>query len=125
MGRRGRKKSKKRRIRGGYRRQRERRRRDFPKDYDLLPPFVFKTAPVFEFESETYDKPNIRHRTETVRARSRNIGFIKSFWTDSRIIQVCKNRRKRREVLFAKGRAGKGRSGPKLRKYTEESKVRC
>lgn len=39
--------------------------------------------------------------------------------------KVCKNRRERRQVLFAKRKAGKGRSGPKKRKYTEQSKVRC
>lgn len=39
--------------------------------------------------------------------------------------KVCGNRRKRREIMFAKRKAGKGIKVSKVRKYTEKSKVRC
>lgn len=39
--------------------------------------------------------------------------------------KVCKDRSKRRQSLFATGKAGKGVRGPEEKKYTEKSKVRC
>lgn len=38
---------------------------------------------------------------------------------------VCKKRRRRREVLFARRSIGKGAKVSKIRKYTEDSDVRC
>lgn len=40
-------------------------------------------------------------------------------------VMVCKKRRKRRQSLFALRKAGKGIPGPKFRKLSEISKVRC
>lgn len=38
---------------------------------------------------------------------------------------VCAARRGRRAVLFARDAIGSGRKGPKYKRYTEKSKVRC
>lgn len=38
---------------------------------------------------------------------------------------ICKGRKQRRQSLFAIGKAGKGVAGPKLKKWTNKSKVRC
>lgn len=46
-------------------------------------------------------------------------------FTDPFKTTICKRRRKRRQVLFATGRAGKGKRGPKKRTYTAFSDVRC
>lgn len=40
-------------------------------------------------------------------------------------VSVCKRRSKRREMLFKLRKAGKGISGPKKRKYTDTSEMRC
>jgi hypothetical protein len=40
-------------------------------------------------------------------------------------VTICKGRRERREVLFARQKVGRGKSGPKDKKYDEKSKVRC
>lgn len=42
-----------------------------------------------------------------------------------RRIVVCTKRAARREVLFALKRAGRGKGGPKDKRYTEDSRVRC
>lgn len=39
--------------------------------------------------------------------------------------EVCKERRRRRQSLFKLKKAGKGVAGPRERKYTEESKIKC
>jgi len=39
--------------------------------------------------------------------------------------KICRARKTRRESLFARGTAGKGKRGPQVRKLTEHSKVRC
>lgn len=38
---------------------------------------------------------------------------------------ICVERRKKRSALFAKKRVGSGKSGPKIRTLTEDSKVIC
>lgn len=39
--------------------------------------------------------------------------------------RICNQRRKRREILMATRKAGKGKSISKIKKLTEKSKVRC
>jgi hypothetical protein len=39
--------------------------------------------------------------------------------------KVCRDRDKKRQSLFARRKIGKGMSGPKKRKYTEKSAIRC
>lgn len=51
--------------------------------------------------------------------------YVKDRVADYNRHKVCNNRHKRRQVMFAKGKAGKGKKGPRIRKYTEKSKVRC
>lgn len=38
---------------------------------------------------------------------------------------VCASRKARRQALFKTGRAGRGKSGPIIKKIAESSKVRC
>lgn len=42
-----------------------------------------------------------------------------------RRLEICLERRKRREAMFANKRAGKGIAGPREKRYTEKSNVRC
>lgn len=50
---------------------------------------------------------------------------IEALIDESRRLKVCNNRRKRRKILFSIRKAGKGKAGPRRKKYTEQSKVRC
>lgn len=60
-----------------------------------------------------------------VRADNQHHRIIKNAIIDINRDKVCKSRSKRRKIMFSKGKAGKGKTGPKNRKYTENSKVRC
>ena len=42
-----------------------------------------------------------------------------------RLVSVCRKRTERRQALFAQGKAGKGKRGPKVKKLTKYSEVRC
>lgn len=44
---------------------------------------------------------------------------------DLKKLVICGRRAMKREVLFAIKKAGRGKAGPKKRRYTEDSKVRC
>jgi hypothetical protein len=59
---------------------------------------------------------------ETTRIHQR---FIENALVDQRIRKVCNNRRKRRQIMFSKGKAGAGKRVSKNRRITEDSKVRC
>lgn len=73
-------------------------------------------------------EPINRPLDEYDKVRSTNIihrQFIENALADTYVDKVCKDRRKRREIMFAKGKAGKGSKGSKMPKFTEKSKVRC
>lgn len=45
--------------------------------------------------------------------------------TDLRKIKICRDRKERRETLFSLRRIGRGKGGPKRRRLTPDSEVRC
>ncbi len=47
------------------------------------------------------------------------------YFRDSRKVTICKRRRRRREILFAKRKTGKGKKVSKKRKWTTKSNIRC
>lgn len=56
------------------------------------------------------------------------LGFYYSAQIDpfrDRRFKICAGRQSRKEVLFSMLKIGKGKSGPKTRKMTDKSKVRC
>lgn len=72
------------------------------------------------------DKATIRVSNKNAIKRSIDaIVGTESFHPNTTVRKVCKSRSKRREILFSRRKAGKGVSGPKKRKYTQKSKVRC
>ena len=121
-----RKRSKKKVERRRFQRERQRpilvRR---TKSFALLPPFYSEEPKPLKREVIIRDKPNIRINQQNFKKRDKYIVGTEIYRPDSVAAKVCKNRRERREIMFATRKAGKGRSGPKRRKYTEESKVRC
>lgn len=42
-----------------------------------------------------------------------------------RVERICRERKRRREALFLRGKAGRGKPGPKRKRYTDDSDVRC
>lgn len=83
-----------------------------------------------EWHPRKYE-PTIRNirGTEAEFYRSAYSTDIRRNW-ENRVIDptdtpVCIRRRRRRQTLFARRKIGKGMPGPKRRRYTEKSKVRC
>lgn len=66
---------------------------------------------------------NDKFHKELYRKSLRIIG--KGGLIDPIAVKVCARRRAVREVLLAGRKAGKGIKGPKKKKYTEESQIRC
>ncbi len=72
----------------------------------------------------TIDDKNIQQNIRVSRINESSIVF-KDALRDNTTRKVCNSRRKRRQILFSRGKAGAGKRGPKRRRYTEKSKVRC
>lgn len=69
------------------------------------------------------DKRDLRKKLEAKKQRSRD-------WLNGKIDQstrdeICRKRRLRRAIMFALKKSGKGVSGPKTKKMSASSKVRC
>lgn len=70
-------------------------------------------------------KSNQLHTGQFKKALQRNIiNNQKQIEADRRFI-ICSKRKSRRRILFSNKRIGSGKSGPRFRRYTIESKVRC
>lgn len=83
---------------------------DYRKDYDQSPKTIFGTDATYRERiiSKPFNKP--RYAT---------------YFDDPRRVVVCKRRTERRQVLFAKKKAGKGKKTTDKRNFNENSKIRC
>lgn len=75
-------------------------------------------------------KSSIRYQGSIPEASSKNKvveAFKTGIWAFNNPLQaiVCRRRSDRREALFANKKAGKGISGPKIKNYTNLSKIVC
>ncbi len=73
---------------------------------------------------------NIRRDNRQVRENTRKpvttiSAFQRDAARDSLRREICKRRSEKRRMLFAKGKAGKGKPGPKYRILKPESLARC
>lgn len=103
------------------RERRRRRREDFLKEKDEV------------IEDGRFDErvdPGKRKRIEKVANTMGFVGRIRSYQNE--VAQhlyeyyVCKRRRERREILFRRGGVGSGKRPSKLmRRFTDDSNVRC
>lgn len=70
-------------------------------------------------KSNTVTQPNFSN------AAKRNIFNAQREIYENRRIIVCTKRRDRRRFLFSMGKCGKGIRGPKIKRFTQDSRVRC
>lgn len=83
---------------------------DYRKDYDQYPKTIFGTDATYG--ERIISKPFTKPRYAT-------------YFDNPRDVVVCKRRRERRQVLFAKKKAGKGKKTTDKRIFNENSKIRC
>lgn len=139
----GKKRKAKKRYRGSRKAVQDRQRtqreaHDFTKTDRLLGFGVFKTDKVGVFDDRRRWRPShglplmvdgkdsrLTIRKPKSPTHVRDYTRSRLAFSDPRRVKECRRRRKRRETLFKMGKIGRGKKGPRFRKLTEYSDVRC